>query len=65
MSKFKKIFITAVIILGLGYALSYAPDGGHLISIAKLIQQKAETDDSRVHSLDLEKYRPANPLPVK
>ena len=61
MTKLTKISITAILIALLGYALTYNPNGKYLIPVAKLIEKKAitaqQTNDSRVHTLDLEKMR--------
>jgi len=64
MSKLKKTFIFIAVISLLGYILSFNPNGQFFVPVAKLIKKKGEVEDSRVHSLDLEKHRPKKNLSI-
>ncbi|MDH3325202.1 MAG: hypothetical protein OEM38_00630 [Gammaproteobacteria bacterium] len=62
MRKLKIISIFTVIVLVIGYALSINPNGKYLAPVANLIKKKAHgADDNRMHTLNLEDYRPKRP----
>ena len=63
MSLLKKLSVAIIIILALIYTFVMKPDGNFLVPVAELIKRKAAygEEDSRIHSLDLEKYRKDQP----
>jgi len=63
MSKSNKYFLFFLILAGLILAFSIKSDGRYFIHFAELIKQKAEPvkEDKRMHTLDLQEYRPKPP----